>query len=177
MAVAFDIYITTSLFVGNLSKDVREEYLVEIFSVVGPIDSIEVVRDRVTRQSLGYAYITFSSAQDAERALDSLNYYTIKGRALCLVYKWTQSFDVSSFEIIFVKNLHSDVTSRDLLETFSQFGNILDCRVTVDEGPAGKSQGFGFVRFQTREEAKKAVKCTNGQKLTPHQLVPLIVTH
>ncbi len=171
MAVAFDMYTTASLFVGNLSKDVHEEHLFEIFSVVGPIDSIEVARDKVSDKSLGYAYVTFSSAQDAERALETLNYYPLKGRSMSLMWKWKQSDSfVLDKEIIFVKNLHSDVGSIDLLDMFAEFGKILDCRVAVDE--AGKSQGFGFVRFQTREDAEKAVRKTNGHyfAFTPHQL-------
>jgi hypothetical protein len=71
---------SASLYVGDLAKDVREEHLFEIFSVVGPIDSIRVIRDHASRVSLGYAYVNFSSAQDAERALETLNHCVIKGR-------------------------------------------------------------------------------------------------
>jgi RNA recognition motif-containing protein len=71
-----------SLHVSDLNKDVCEEHLFEIFSAVGPIDSIRVtvVRDRVSRVSLGYAYVNFSSAQDAELALETLNNHVLKGR-------------------------------------------------------------------------------------------------
>ena len=71
---------SASLYVGDLNKDVREEHLFEIFSVVGAIDSIRVLRDHVSRVSLGYAYVNFSSAQDAERALDTLNYYVTSSK-------------------------------------------------------------------------------------------------
>ena len=167
---------SASLYVGDLNKDVREEQLFEIFSVVGPIDSIRVLRDHISRVSLGYAYVNFSSAQDAERALDSLNYYMIKGRPLRIMWKQRDpSMRKSGAGNIFIKNTDASVTSRDLLDTFSQFGNILSCKVACSDD--GKSKGFGFVQYQTREEAERAVKSTNGQKLTPTQLLPLIVAH
>jgi len=164
------------LYVGDLNKDVREEHLFEIFSVVGPIDSIRVLRDHVSRVSLGYAYVNFSSAQDAERALETLNYYGIKGRPLRIMWKQRDpSMRKSGAGNIFIKNIDASVTSRDLLDTFSQFGNILSCKVATTED--GKSKGFGFVQYQSLEEAEKAVKCTNGQKLTKTQSLALIVAH
>ncbi len=167
---------SASLYVGDLAKDVREEHLFEIFSVVGPIDSIRVLRDHISRVSLGYAYVNFSSAQDAERALETLNYYAIKGRPIRIMWKQRDpSMRKSGAGNIFIKNIDASVTSRDLLDTFSQFGNILSCKVATSDD--GKSKGFGFVQYQTREEAERAVKSTNGQKLTPAQSVALQVDH
>jgi polyadenylate-binding protein len=167
---------SASLYVGDLAKDVREEQLFQIFSVVGPIDSIRVLRDYVSRVSLGYAYVNFTNAQDAERALDTLNYYAIKSRPVRIMWKQRDpSLRNSGVGNIFIKNIDASVTSRDLLDTFSQFGNILSCKVATTED--GKSKGFGFVQYQTLEEAEKAVKCTNGQKLTKTQSIPLSVAH
>eukprot|EP01049_Picozoa_sp_SAG25_P022988 SAG25_NODE_9507_length_369_cov_1.525926_1_plen_44_part_01 len=43
--------------------------LLEVFNGVGPVASIRVCRDAVTRHSLGYASVNFHSCVDAERAL------------------------------------------------------------------------------------------------------------
>ena len=151
------------MYVGDLNKDVGEEHLFEIFSVVGPLKSIRVLRDHISKESLGYAYVNFSSAQDAERALETLNYYMIKGRPLRIMWKQRDpSMRKSGAGNIFIKNTDASVTSRDLLDTFSQFGNILSCKVACSDD--GKSKGFGFVQYQTREEAERAVKSTNGQR-------------
>ena len=48
-------------------------------SHIGPIASIRVCRDAVTRRSLGYAYVNFHNMVDAERALDTLNYSGARG--------------------------------------------------------------------------------------------------
>ena len=136
---------SASLYVGDLNKDVGEQHLFDIFSVVGAIDSIRVLRDHVSRVSLGYAYVNFSSAQDAERAVDTLNYYVIKGRPLRIMWKQRDpSLRKSGAGNIFIKNIHASVTSRDLLDTFSHFGNVLSCKVAITED--GKSRGFGFVQ-------------------------------
>ena len=72
---------SASLYVGDLAPTVNEGLLFEIFNAVGPVASIRVCRDAVTRKSLGYSYVNFHQVQDAERALDTMNYTLIKGQA------------------------------------------------------------------------------------------------
>ena len=59
-----------SLYVGDVNEDVTEAMLYEVFNAVGPVASIRVCRDSVTRKSLGYAYVNYHNVADAERALD-----------------------------------------------------------------------------------------------------------
>jgi polyadenylate-binding protein len=64
---------------------------------------------------------------------------------------------------IFIKNLDLSIGHRELYDTFSVFGNILSCKVEMDE--TGKSKGFGFVHFETKENAEKAIEVVHDKLL------------
>merc|ERR1712110_609474 len=164
-------YPMASLYVGDLAKDVTEAMLFEKFSSAGPVLSIRVCRDMISRMSLGYAYVNFQQPADAERALDTMNFDIIKinGRALGKPIRimWSQrdpSLRKSGQGNVFIKNLDKSIDNKVLYDTFSSFGNILSCKV-VDEGTEGTSKGYGFVHFESDESATRAIEKVNGMML------------
>jgi polyadenylate-binding protein len=153
-----------SLYVGDLNKDVTEAVLYELFNAIGPVASIRVCRDSVTKRSLGYAYVNFHQSADADRAIEALNYTDIKGTACRIM--WVHRDPASRRNIasnVYIKNLDKSIDNRSLYDTFSVFGNVLSCKISTDS--EGKSRGFAFVHYETAEAATAAIEKCNGMQL------------
>jgi cold-inducible RNA-binding protein len=72
------------LFVGNLSFNTDERRLEELFLSVGPVDTVNIVRDQMTGRARGFAFVEMQSEEDAQSAIQRLNDTELDGRKLAV---------------------------------------------------------------------------------------------
>lgn len=70
------------IYVGNLSFDATETDLSELFAGVGTVDSVEVVANKHTQRSKGFAFVQMQSVDEAKRAVTELHDKDYMGRKL-----------------------------------------------------------------------------------------------
>jgi RNA recognition motif-containing protein len=68
------------LYVGNLSLETTETELKELFSEVGPVETVRIITDRGTAQSRGFGFVEMQEGGD--KAIAEMNGKDFKGRAL-----------------------------------------------------------------------------------------------
>lgn len=71
---------------------------------------------------------------------------------------------------LYVGNLPYTATTDELKQHFSQAGTVIDAVVITDRRTS-RSKGFGFVEFESEEEAKKAVETLNGKDFGGRNIV------
>ena len=70
------------LFIGNLPYTVDQTKLQEIFSQAGTVVSAQVITDRMTGRSRGFAFVEMTSDEETQKAVDTLNGFEVDGRKL-----------------------------------------------------------------------------------------------
>jgi len=71
-----------NIFVGNLDFGATETSVRSLFEPYGQVDRVNVVTDRETGRSRGFAFVEMTDAAEAERAIAALNGMQLDGRAL-----------------------------------------------------------------------------------------------
>ncbi|MDZ4817048.1 MAG: RNA-binding protein [Verrucomicrobiota bacterium] len=74
--------MSTKLFVGNLSFNTTENDLQDAFSAHGTVSETNLMMDRATGRSRGFAFLTMGSAEEAQKAIDAMNGASLDGRNL-----------------------------------------------------------------------------------------------
>jgi len=72
----------TNIFVGNLSFQTTQDELFAAFSQFGSVERVNIVTDRDSGQSRGFAFVEMTERRDAENAIASLNGADLNGRAM-----------------------------------------------------------------------------------------------
>ncbi len=70
---------------------------------------------------------------------------------------------------LFVKNIEGSINEVLLESIFAQFGKIKETKIVYDK-ITWESRGFGFVEFETKEDAVKAMEALNGKELVGKNL-------
>ncbi|TYI99839.1 hypothetical protein E1A91_A13G045200v1 [Gossypium mustelinum] len=173
-----------NVYVKNLSESTSDDDLKTIFGEFGLITSAVVMREP-DGKSKGFGFVNFKNADDAARAVESLNgkkfddkeWYVGKAqkkseRELDLKLRFEQSMKEAADKFqganLYVKNLDDSISDEKLQELFSQYGIITSCKVMRDT--SGISKGSGFVAFSTPEEASRALAEMNGKMVVSKPL-------
>lgn len=74
--------MSKKLYVGNLSHDLNNNDLQQLFETHGNVVSAQIIMDRETGRSKGFGFVEMGSAKEAQEAIDALNGKEVHGRAL-----------------------------------------------------------------------------------------------
>merc|ERR1712212_959583 len=166
----------TNVFIKNLSEDVEESSLMELFEKYGKITSLKVMKGDDSK-SKGFGFVSYEDSIHAEAACDDLNGKEVEGKPIYVgraqkkaerQAELKKKFEALKMERmtryqgvnLYVKNLDDTIDDERLRQEFAPFGTITSAKVMCEEG---RSKGFGFVCFSSPEEATKAVTEMNGR--------------
>lgn len=159
----------TRLYVGNLPFDLESERLAMLFEQAGTVEIAEIIFDRQTDTSRGFGFVTMSTVEEAEKAINMFDRYSMDGRRLTVNKAVRRGSGRLSRPPepgykAYVGNLPWSVDEARLEEVFSEHGQVLNARVIIEKD-TGRSRGFGFVTFSSQNELADAVAALDGQNL------------
>lgn len=161
----------TNLIVNYLPQTMTQvEEIRSLFSSIGEVESCKLIRDKVTGQSLGYGFVNYHRIEDASKAIQTLNGLRLQNKTIKVSYARPSSEAIKGANL-YVSGLPKHMAQPDLERLFSSCGNIITSRILCDNVTGGSkgdgsvtglSKGVGFIRFDQRIEAERAIQKLNG---------------
>jgi RNA recognition motif-containing protein len=74
------------IFVGGFPPETNELALVQLVSLYGEVDTIKIVRDKISKKSKGYAFLDMKTKADADAVLDNLDGSDFQGKELSIKF-------------------------------------------------------------------------------------------
>ncbi|KAK6930536.1 RNA recognition motif domain [Dillenia turbinata] len=144
---------SNNLWVGNLTADVTDSDLMELFGKYGALDSI------TSYSSRSYAFVYFKRMEDARAAKDALQGALLRGNSIKIEF----ARPAKQSKHLWVGGFGPSVTKEKLEEEFLRFGKIEDFKFLRDRNTA-------FVDYFRLEDASQAMKSMNGKRIGGDQI-------
>ncbi|KAG2343892.1 RNA-binding domain-containing protein [Suillus weaverae] len=163
----------TTLFVKNLAFSTTAERLMQVFRGLSGFSFARVQTKpdpkrptvpgaEAPRLSMGYGFVGFKTAEDAKKAMKSMQGFILDGHSLHVKFAWRGTEDEpkdntaakSGSTKMIVKNVPFEATKKDIRELFSAHGHLKSVRLPKKFD--SRSRGFAFLEFLTRHEAENA---------------------
>lgn len=71
-----------NIYVGNLSNEVSDDELTNLFTAYGKVSSAKVIRDMFSQESRGFGFVEMPAQAEAQKAISELNTQEVKGKKL-----------------------------------------------------------------------------------------------
>ncbi|CAO1635465.1 unnamed protein product [Parajaminaea phylloscopi] len=160
-----------SLFIGDLSPEVNDATLRAAFAAFHSLSECRVMYDPNTGRSRGYGFASFGDAEDAHRALSTLNGEWLGSRPLRInwanqkTHTRSSTHDSSGVPLtyeqilaaspvhnttVYVGNLHPMTTQPDIVSLFQNISFVREVRLQAE-------RGYGFAVLDTHEAAATAI--------------------
>ncbi|KAI7743492.1 hypothetical protein M8C21_015216 [Ambrosia artemisiifolia] len=136
----------TNLWVGNLSSDVTELDLRNLFEKHGVVDTVTCYPSR------SYAFVNMRRPEDAKRAKDLLQGVVLRSGSLKIDF----AKPARPCKTLWVSGINMSTSKEDLEQEFSRFGKIEDFKFIRDKNTA-------YIDYARLEDASKALKTMNGK--------------
>jgi polyadenylate-binding protein len=155
-----------NIFIKNLHESVKIADLIDDFGKYGNILSCKIVCDP-SGKSKGYGFVHYDKEISADNAIKEMNDKEFKGKKLFVGHflpKRERNKQIEgTWTNVFVKNLDADIDEDSLKEAFQQHGRILSVAIVRDD--KNVSKGFGFINFESHEQATAAVQALHSTQL------------
>ncbi len=148
-----------SIHISNLKEGTTDKALREFIAAQKISIKSCVVPDN--KQGSLFAKASFYVEAEAERAIAVLNGANFEGKVLH-VTRDRRKEDLVKEANLFVKEIPFTATEAELRDKFKGFGSIVSVKLATFQD--GKSRGFGYVQFESAEEAKQAIESMDGQE-------------
>ncbi|XP_063243886.1 heterogeneous nuclear ribonucleoprotein Q isoform X4 [Bacillus rossius redtenbacheri] len=139
------------VFCGKIPKDMYEDELIPLFEKCGTIWDLRLMMDPMTGSNRGYAFITFTTRDAAQKAVKELNDYEIrKGKKIGVTVSYNN-------HRLFVGNIPKNRDRDELFEEFSKHApGLTEVIIYSSPDDKKKNRGFCFLEYESHKAASLA---------------------
>ncbi|CAH8610328.1 unnamed protein product [Heterobilharzia americana] len=151
----------TNLIVNYLPQTMSQEEMRALFSKIGKLVSCKLIRDKLTGQSLGYGFVNYVDAADAERAIRGLNKMRLQNKTIKVSLARPSCESIKGANL-YICGLPKFMTESDWRNYFTHVEKLLP-------------QEFFLIALQVNPKAELAIQQFNGYRVGSMADSPLVV--